>query len=110
MLALVILRPFLYGPTSCASYLFGCTTHRRLAVIDPHEELVEDYLAAAREIGSRIVGVLMNDTTYSRWVRLDQYGMMVVLGLFFVFQDEFSTFLGGALDGVTRVMDVIVGS
>lgn len=60
--------------------------------------------------GSRIVGVLMNDATYSRWVRLDQYGMMVVLGLFFVFQDEFSTFLGGALDGVTRVMDVIVGS
>jgi len=57
MLALVILRPFLYGPTSCASYLFGCTTHRRLAVIDPHEELVEDYLAAAREIGSPIVGV-----------------------------------------------------
>ena len=60
--------------------------------------------------GSRIVGVLMNDATYSRWVRLDQYGMMVVLGLFFVFQDEFSTFLSGALDGVTRVMDVIVGS
>jgi glyoxylase-like metal-dependent hydrolase (beta-lactamase superfamily II) len=54
----VILRPFLYAPTSCASYLFGCTTHRKLAVVDPHEELVEDYLAAAREIGSPIVAVL----------------------------------------------------
>ena len=53
----MILRPFLYGPTSCASYLFGCTTHGRLAVVDPHEEIVDDYLAAAREIGSRIVGV-----------------------------------------------------
>ncbi len=53
----MILRPFLYGPTSCASYLFGCTTNRRLAVVDPHEELVEDYLASAREIGSPIVAV-----------------------------------------------------
>jgi glyoxylase-like metal-dependent hydrolase (beta-lactamase superfamily II) len=54
----VILRPFLYAPTSCASYLLGCTTHRRLAVVDPHEELVDDYLAAAEEIGSPIVAVL----------------------------------------------------
>ena len=54
----MILRPFLYAPTSCASYLFGCTTHRRLAVVDPHEELVETYLAAAEEIGSPIVAAL----------------------------------------------------
>jgi glyoxylase-like metal-dependent hydrolase (beta-lactamase superfamily II) len=54
----VILRPFLYAPTSCASYVLGCTTHRRLAVVDPHEELVDDYLAAAEEIGSPIVAVL----------------------------------------------------
>jgi hypothetical protein len=36
--------------------------------------------------------------------------MFVVLGLFFVFRDEFSTFLGSALDGVTRVMSAIVGA
>ncbi len=53
----MILRPFLYGPTSCASYLFGCTTHGRLAVVDPHEELTDAYLAASREIGSPIVAV-----------------------------------------------------
>ncbi len=53
----MILRPFLFGPTSCASYLFGCTTHRRLAVVDPHEELTDAYLAASREIGSPIVAV-----------------------------------------------------
>jgi len=58
--------------------------------------------------GSRVIGVLMDDATYGRWVRLDQYGMIVVLGLFLVFQDEFSTLLGDALDGVTRVMDAIV--
>jgi hydroxyacylglutathione hydrolase len=54
----VILRPFLYAPTSCASYLFGCTTHRRLAVIDPHEDLVDEYHAAAEAIGSPIVAAL----------------------------------------------------
>lgn len=54
----MILRPFLYDPTSCASYLFGCTTHRRLAVVDPHVDLVDSYLAAADEIGSPIVAVL----------------------------------------------------
>jgi hydroxyacylglutathione hydrolase len=53
----VILRPFLYDPSSCASYLFGCTTHRKLAVLDPHVELVDEYLAAAEAIGSPIVAV-----------------------------------------------------
>lgn len=51
----MILRPFLYAPTSCASYLFGCTTHGRLAVVDPHVELVEAYLETARELGHPIV-------------------------------------------------------
>jgi hydroxyacylglutathione hydrolase len=53
----VILRPFLYEPTACASYLFGCTTHGTLAVVDPHVELVESYLDAAATAGD-IVAVL----------------------------------------------------
>src|SRR5215510_13836632 len=53
----MVLRPFLYSATSCASYLFGCTTHGKLAVIDPHIELVDDYMAAAGEIGSPITAV-----------------------------------------------------
>lgn len=60
--------------------------------------------------GSRIVGVLMNDATYARWVQLDQYGMIAVLALFFIFRDEFATLLGSALDSVTRVMNAIVGA
>ena len=60
--------------------------------------------------GSRIVGVVMNDATYARWVQLDQYGMIAVLALFFIFRDEFSTLLGDALESVTRVMNVIVGA
>ena len=47
----MLLRPFLNDAGSCASYLFGCTTHGKLAVVDPHADLVDDYLAAAAAIG-----------------------------------------------------------
>jgi hydroxyacylglutathione hydrolase len=53
----MILRPFLYDETACASYLFGCLTHRRLAVVDPHEALVARYVAAAEEAGAPIAAV-----------------------------------------------------
>ena len=53
----MILRPFRYEPTACASYLFGCGTLGRLAVVDPHADLVDDYLAAAERLGSPIVAV-----------------------------------------------------
>jgi hydroxyacylglutathione hydrolase len=53
----MLLRPFLNDVGSCASYLFGCTTHSTLAVVDAHADLVDDYLAAAAAIGSPIVAV-----------------------------------------------------
>jgi hydroxyacylglutathione hydrolase len=53
----MVLRPFLYAPGSCASYLFGCTTHGKLAVVDAHIDLVDDYLSAAATIGSPITAV-----------------------------------------------------
>ena len=53
----MLLRPFLNDSGSCASYLFGCTTHSRLAVVDPHADLVDAYLAAASASGSEIVAV-----------------------------------------------------
>jgi hydroxyacylglutathione hydrolase len=53
----VLLRPFLNDAGSCASYLFGCTSHSKLAVVDPHADLVEDYLAAAAANGAPIVAV-----------------------------------------------------
>jgi glyoxylase-like metal-dependent hydrolase (beta-lactamase superfamily II) len=53
----MVLRPFLYTPGSCASYLFGCATHHRLAVVDPHVELVDEYVIAAEAIGSPITAV-----------------------------------------------------
>jgi hydroxyacylglutathione hydrolase len=53
----VILRPFLFEGSSCASYLFGCGSQHKLAVIDPHVELVDGYVSAAAAIGSPIVAV-----------------------------------------------------
>lgn len=53
----MIFRPFLYEQTSCASYLFGCLSQSKLAVVDPHIELVGAYLEEAERIGAPIVGV-----------------------------------------------------
>jgi glyoxylase-like metal-dependent hydrolase (beta-lactamase superfamily II) len=53
----MLLRPFLNDHTSCASYLFGCGTRAKLAVVDPHADLVDDYLAAAAALGTPIVAV-----------------------------------------------------
>jgi hydroxyacylglutathione hydrolase len=51
-------RQFLNDDTACASYLFGCKSHGRFAVVDPHLDLVDDYLAAASGQGVPIVAVL----------------------------------------------------
>jgi hydroxyacylglutathione hydrolase len=53
----MLLRPFLNDTGSCASYLFGCTSSSKLAVVDPHFDLVESYLDAAKRVGSPIVAV-----------------------------------------------------
>jgi hypothetical protein len=46
----MVLRPFLNDAGSCASYLFGCTSHSRLAVVDPQGDLVDDADAFAHEL------------------------------------------------------------
>ena len=48
----MLLRPFLNDATSCSSYVFGCGTHAKLAVVDPHADLVDDYLATAAALGA----------------------------------------------------------
>src|ERR687895_1613376 len=53
----MILRPFLYEETACASYLFGCLSRSSLAVVDPHVELVDRYLEAAEHTGAPIAAV-----------------------------------------------------
>ncbi len=53
----MLLRLFHHDATACASYLFGCTTHDMLAVVDPHVDLVDTYIEAAERAGSPIVAV-----------------------------------------------------
>lgn len=51
-------RQLLNDETACASYLLGCKTHPQLAVVDPHADLVDEYLALAERQGAPIVAVL----------------------------------------------------
>jgi hydroxyacylglutathione hydrolase len=53
----MIFRPFLYEDTACASYLFGCLSRASLAVVDPHVELVDEYVEAAERAGAPIKAV-----------------------------------------------------
>jgi hydroxyacylglutathione hydrolase len=54
----VFFRQLLNDETACASYLFGCKTKARFAVVDPHIDLVDDYIALAEAQGIPIVAVL----------------------------------------------------
>jgi hydroxyacylglutathione hydrolase len=53
----MLLRPFFHDATSCASYVFGCLTGSSLAVVDPHADRVDAYVAAAETAGAPIVAV-----------------------------------------------------
>jgi Zn-dependent protease len=59
--------------------------------------------------GSRIVAGFMDRQTYAAWAQLDQYGMIILLVLFFVFQSQFSTLLQSATSDVATVISNIVG-
>jgi len=50
-------RQLLNDATACASYLFGCKTMERFAVVDPHADLVDDYVRIAAAQGMPIVAV-----------------------------------------------------
>ena len=50
-------RQLLNDESACASYLFGCASKGRFAVVDPHVDLVDDYVALADRQGIPIVAV-----------------------------------------------------
>jgi hydroxyacylglutathione hydrolase len=50
-------RQLLNDDTACASYLLGCKSRGKLAVVDPHIDLVDDYVALARAQDLPIVAV-----------------------------------------------------
>ncbi|MQA75893.1 MAG: MBL fold metallo-hydrolase [Solirubrobacterales bacterium] len=51
-------RQLLNDETACASYLLGCKSKGRLAVVDPHVELVDEYVTRAEAQGAEIAAVL----------------------------------------------------
>jgi hydroxyacylglutathione hydrolase len=51
-------RQLLNDETACASYLLGCKSKGAFAVVDPHVDLVDRYLALAEAEGVPIVAVL----------------------------------------------------
>jgi glyoxylase-like metal-dependent hydrolase (beta-lactamase superfamily II) len=53
----VFFRQFLNDQSACASYLLGCPTYSQFAVIDPHVDLVDDYIALAQAQEIPIVAV-----------------------------------------------------
>jgi hydroxyacylglutathione hydrolase len=54
----VYFRQLLNDHSGCASYLLGCKSQRRFAVVDPHVDLVEDYVALAASQDIPIVAVV----------------------------------------------------
>lgn len=54
----MIFRQILHPATGCASYIFGCTGKKKLAVVDPHIEHLDDYLAVAEAAASPIVAIV----------------------------------------------------
>jgi hydroxyacylglutathione hydrolase len=53
----VFFRQLLNDETACASYLLGCKSGARFAVVDPHVELVDHYIALAEAEGIPIAAV-----------------------------------------------------
>lgn len=51
-------RQLFNDSTACASYLFGCRSQGRFAVVDPHVDLVDEYVALSEREGAPIVAVL----------------------------------------------------
>ena len=51
-------RQLLNDDTACASYLLGCKSKSQFAVVDPHVDLVDEYIALAESQGIPIVAVL----------------------------------------------------
>jgi hydroxyacylglutathione hydrolase len=51
-------RQLLNDETACASYVLGCKSHSAFAVVDPHRDLVDEYVALADAQGASVVAVI----------------------------------------------------
>jgi glyoxylase-like metal-dependent hydrolase (beta-lactamase superfamily II) len=53
----MLFRQLLNDQSACASYLLGCKSRGKLAVVDPHVDLVDEYVALAEAQGVPIEAV-----------------------------------------------------
>src|ERR687892_807784 len=51
-------RQLLNDETACASYLLGCKSKGKLAVVDPHADLADEYIARAEAQGAELAAVV----------------------------------------------------
>ena len=105
------------GPTTNFALALACLVPIRYA--DPSEQLTE-VLSVAFQInvvlaffnllpippldGSRVVAVLMSRELYARWARFDQYGFVVLLGMVFLFRDQFQEIYLRTMNAVAGIM------
>src|ERR671924_115469 len=54
----MIFRQILHPATGCASYVFGCTGKKALAVVDPHAAHVDDYLTVVAAADAPVVAIV----------------------------------------------------
>jgi glyoxylase-like metal-dependent hydrolase (beta-lactamase superfamily II) len=54
----MVFRQLLNDRTACASYVLGCKTSGEFGVVDPHVDLVDEYVAVAQAQGGVIAAVL----------------------------------------------------
>jgi hydroxyacylglutathione hydrolase len=54
----VYFRQLLNDETACASYVLGCPTKGKFAVVEPHADLVQEYIDRAAAQGAEIAAVL----------------------------------------------------
>ncbi len=59
--------------------------------------------------GSRIVGAVMDDRTYDRWLSFDRYGVAVVLAGVLIFNRQFQAILIDSSEVVVRLLHALVG-
>jgi hydroxyacylglutathione hydrolase len=51
-------RQLLNDETACASYLLGCKTKRKFAVVDPHVDLIDEYVTRAEAQRAEIAAIV----------------------------------------------------
>jgi len=59
--------------------------------------------------GSRVVGAVMNDRMYERWLSLDRYGVAVIIAGVLIFNRQFQAILADSSEAIVRMLHTVLG-